>query len=155
DLVTVRVPAGAGYAPVNVTSDGLTASTAKPFVLTFPGAQPVAQGSFSEGLEFPCGANPRSVAMVDVNRDGRLDVVIANDGGASISVLQNLQTDSHLGPGSLGNRVDLAAGQRPIYVAAADLDGDGWVDLVVANWESSTIGVYRNMGRRGDIAASS
>src|SRR5207244_4474105 len=37
------------------------------------------------------------------------------------------------GNGTFQNAVNYAAGSRPVYVAVADLDGDGKQDLVVAN----------------------
>ncbi len=37
----------------------------------------------------------------------------------------------------------------------ADMDGDGWNDLVVASGDNSGIGVYRNLGLGGKLTASS
>ncbi len=40
----------------------------------------------------------------------------------------------------------LRGGERPRSVAAADVDGDGAVDLVTANSDSNTVSVLRNLG---------
>ena len=38
------------------------------------------------------------------------------------------------------------AGQGPAAIAVADLDGDGWPDLVAANRDSDTVSVFMNTG---------
>lgn len=45
--------------------------------------------SFVSALSFPTGAEPFSVAVGDVNGDGKLDLVVANGGSNSVSVLVN------------------------------------------------------------------
>ncbi len=58
----------------------------------------------------------------------------------TVSVLRNL------GDGTFAAQVTYAVGSRPHSVTAADVDGDGAVDLVTANYSSNTVSVLRNLG---------
>src|SRR5574341_426874 len=99
-----------------------------------------AQVSFTLNTDFATGASPRSVAVADVNEDGKLDLVVANYNTHTVSVLLGT------GTGSFGAKTDYATGSFPIAVAAADLNGDGHLDLVVANFNDSTVSVLLGTG---------
>src|SRR5947209_371500 len=43
--------------------------------------------SFAAHADFAVGANPRTVAAADVNGDGKPDLLVANDGSDTVSVL--------------------------------------------------------------------
>ncbi|HET7225941.1 MAG TPA: Ig-like domain repeat protein [Candidatus Eisenbacteria bacterium] len=105
-------------------------------------ARPAAKPA-SVQLGFPTGGAPYSVAVGDLDRDGRLDVVTANEIGNSISVLLG---DGH---GALGPNTDFAAGTSPYAVALADVNGDSLLDAVVANSGSNTVSVLLGNGRGG------
>lgn len=94
-------------------------------------------------LAFPTGGAPYSVAVGDLDRDGRLDVVTANEIGNSISVLLG---DGH---GALGPNADFAVGTAPYAVALADVNGDSLLDAIVANSGSNTVSVLLGNGRGG------
>lgn len=94
------------------------------------------------------GASPISVAAVDVNGDGALDLVTADYGnniynGNALTVLTNN------GHGTFGYSATLPVGQRPYWVAAADINGDGWPDLISANYGDGTLTVWTNNGSGG------
>lgn len=68
-----------------------------------------------------------SVALADLNGDGHLDVVVANDASNSVGVLLNN------GDGTFQSGVTYSCGQYSASsVAITDLNGDGHPDLVVA-----------------------
>src|SRR5262249_50600177 len=47
-------------------------------------------GTFAANIDYPAGSNPRSVALADLNGDGKPDLAVANfDGMGSVSVLLN------------------------------------------------------------------
>lgn len=48
------------------------------------------------------------------------------------------------GNGTFGPKVDYPTGLRPISVAAADLNGDGALDLAVADYAGHTVSVLLN-----------
>jgi glucose/arabinose dehydrogenase len=86
------------------------------------------------------GTNPHSVTPADVDGDGTLDLLVANAGGDSLTVLRGL------GEGRFAPAVRYPTGQRPKVVIAADLDGDGSPDAVSANQDSSSVSVLLGKG---------
>ncbi len=91
----------------------------------------------------------------DVNKDGIPDLVVANKGSDSISILRGT------GNGQFSATTDYPAGHSPQYVALADLNGDGFLDVVVANYYENyligkgTISVLLNDGTGGLLAPTS
>jgi hypothetical protein len=82
-------------------------------------------GTFAKEVEFPSGVGPNSVALGDLNKDGKLDVVLANGtAGGTLSVLIGM------GDGTLANPVDYRLGGDASDVTLGDVDGDGNLDLV-------------------------
>lgn len=77
--------------------------------------------------------------VADVDGDGLSDVVTAGTG--AIRVLLNQ------GDGSYGAAIETAAGSGALSIAAADLDGDGQVDLAAACYSSNEIALLLNHGQ--------
>ena len=74
------------------------------------------------------GLAPVSVAIADVNGDGRLDVVVANENSNTVGVLLGK------GDGTFQSAVTYGSGARsPISIVVADVNGDAIPDMVVAN----------------------
>ena len=89
------------------------------------------------------------LALGDFNNDGRMDAAVADQLGAPTG---DLSVFFGNGDGTFqpNLRLDLlTGGNDPVGVAAADLNGDGLVDLVAANTSSSTVGVLLNTLRAG------
>ncbi len=92
------------------------------------------------------GSLPLSVAVADVNGDGWPDLVTANSGSDTVSVLLGD------GRGGFAAKTDFATGSNPQFVAVADVNGDGQLDLVVANYWSDTVSVLLGNGSGGFAA---
>ena len=93
-------------------------------------------------VHLPAGTGPTMPLLTDVNHDGNLDIVVANGGSGSVSV--------YLGDGK-GNFVPasgspFSAGQNCADLAAADFNGDGNVDIAVANHGLKTVTVLLGNG---------
>ena len=112
----------------------------------------ITTNSFCRPVGFPAGNDMRGLAVQDLNGDGKPEIVTGNSGDNTISIFQNLSTIGNI---AFAARVDLAAGDGPEGVAIGDLDGDGQPDLAVANYNSGTISVFRNLGVGGDITTNS
>ncbi|MGO9577771.1 MAG: FG-GAP-like repeat-containing protein [Terriglobales bacterium] len=87
-------------------------------------------GTFQQPLGHVPGGTI-SIAIADVNRDGIMDLVVADQ----VSVLVKLG----IGDGTFQPIVSYDAGIRPFWVAVADFNGDGNLDIAVANECSAEI----------------
>ena len=96
--------------------------------------------SFARPATDPTGAEPQSVALGDLNGDGRLDLVVPNEGAGSVSVLANR------GNGTFEPARRYPTGSGPSSVALGDMDGDDGLDIVTANGAASTVSVLLNEG---------
>ena len=68
-----------------------------------------------------------AAVLTDVTGDGKTDIVVANTGINTVSVMLGN------GNGTFQTQQSFAAGDRPYSVAVGDLTGDGKPDLIVAN----------------------
>ncbi len=96
--------------------------------------------SFDPALSSATGSLPITVAIADVNGDGKRDVVTVNTGADTISVLLGT------GSGSFGLRTDFPTGSLPHGLVIADFNGDAKLDIVVANTGADTVSVFLGNG---------
>jgi hypothetical protein len=68
--------------------------------------------------------------------------------GISLTVLTNN------GHGTFGYNATLPVGRQPYWVAAADINGDGWPDLISANAYDDTLSVLTNDGSGGFVPSA-
>jgi len=82
--------------------------------------------TFLDVALYPAGADPEGIVTADFNRDGKMDVVVTNYEGASISVLLGK------GDGTLKSHVDYATTPFPNGLTVGDFNSDGNPDLAVS-----------------------
>jgi FG-GAP-like repeat/FG-GAP repeat len=109
-------------------------------VVFFETIAPSASVSLSTPSEFAAGSGPISVATGEFNGDGKVDVVVANNAGNTISVFLGN------GDGTFQAAVDYAVGANPRSVAVGDFNGDGKLDLVVTNEGSDNVSILLGNG---------
>ena len=84
--------------------------------------------AFSQPVHYSAGSVPRAVTAADLNADGRLDLIVPNQSGDSVSVLLGQAG------GTFAPAVDYPeSGSNPLAAAAGDVNGDGKPDLVIGN----------------------
>lgn len=107
-------------------------------------------GTFTEptGSPIPVGTNPSSIASGDFNGDGIADLAVTNQAGNTLTILLGN------GDGTFKQAAGspLTTGSSPASVVAADFNGDGFLDLAVANSSDNTVSVFLGNGN-GTFAA--
>ncbi|CAF4662119.1 unnamed protein product [Rotaria socialis] len=93
--------------------------------------------TFTGKTTYSTGSKPRSLNAVDVNGDGKLDIIVANYGSNNVGVLLNIGN----GTFTAQTTYSTGSGSNPYYVAATDVNGDGKPDIIVANYGSNNEGV--------------
>ena len=108
--------------------------------------------AFGARTDYAVGSTPSTVAIADIDGDGKKDIVTCNQSSNTVSILRNTST----GAGSLAfaTKADYSTGTNPRYIAIGDMDGDGKLDLVVANYSSLSVSVLRNLSVSGTVALS-
>lgn len=97
------------------------------------------------GSPFTVGRQPGDIAVGDVNRDGKLDIVTANTGSNDVTVLLGNGKRGFLrAPGS-----PFDAGPAPHLVALGDFNRDDKVDLALTSHDSNDVIVLFGNGRGG------
>jgi VCBS repeat protein len=113
-------------------------------------SEPVLSPVAGDELVIPVGKGPGSVVLADVNRDGHLDILVANTESENLSVL--------LGDGK-GHFVaaagsPFACGKEPNDIAVGDFNGDGNLDVVIANTGTPYLTILLGDGKGGFRASA-
>src|SRR5262249_22953756 len=117
---------------------------------TLPGAS---SPGFASHVDFSTGTGPDAVAIGDLNNDGKADMAVANGSAGTISVLLSTTVPGAATP-TFGGKQDFAAGTLPSALALGDVNGDGRLDVAVANANDNTVSVLLNTIAPGATTAS-
>jgi hypothetical protein len=94
-------------------------------------------GTFGAPLTISVGKVPTAIVAADFNNDGKLDLAVANNGDNTVTLLLG-NGDGTFTPSS-GSPYPV--GQGPYVITAADFNGDGRLDLAVANTTDNTVSI--------------
>lgn len=106
--------------------------------------------SFSSSIDYlPTKDNSKSVVAVDIDNDGKTDLVTPNRSYSSFSIFRNTGTGGNL----TFTETEVAMAQQPFGFEVADFDGDGRADLLVTQGSSPyTLSIFRNQSNAGNIS---
>ena len=99
-------------------------------------------GTFKAHTDYAAGPLPEMLATADLNADGKLDLAVGTNQASAdqISILLGN------GDGTFRPHNDFPAGSKPRTVTPADFNGNGKIDLAVANYGSSTVSLLLGNG---------
>ena len=101
-------------------------------------------GTFANQTMYSTGndSHPFAGASADLNNDGRLDLITANEGTDSIGVLFGFNYTTFRSPVSYSSNDSF----RPFGIAASDFNNDGFQDIATAFNGNGKIGIYLGCG---------
>src|SRR5262249_54648357 len=102
-------------------------------------------GTFATPANSSIAQFASSIVTADFNNDGKLDLAITHNGNGAHTVSVLLGA----GNGTFGAATDYSVGNLPDSVQTADVNGDGKLDLIVANSSSNTVSVLLGDGSGG------
>jgi len=135
-----------GDGKTDIVVSNLAAGTVSVFLNTTPAGASTA--TFAAPVSFNVGTSPQHVALADLNRDGRLDIITANASSNTLSMLAN-STAIGSTVASFAAAQSFSTGTQPTFITTADLNRDGVVDVIVANALSNTVSVFLNTTAAG------
>jgi hypothetical protein len=138
DLAITNIPINTGCSLNSLFSNGLCSSVA----ILLGNGDGTFQPADQVGLN---GQLPTSVAVGDVNNDGKQDLVITNLLSNNVEVL--LGNGDGTFKEALNSPFAAGVGNQPASVAIGDFNHDGFLDLAVAN---SSDGTISNLQGNGD-----
>lgn len=135
--LTVSVPFGSMYEPIQVVVNGLKAYSRLPFITTFPGGGPFDANSFAATIARVDGGGTGSVS--DIDGDKKPDIISVN-GAASFGIALNKSISGNI---SFGPYTPIPFTNNPGITVTDDIDGDGRPDLAAISGQNM-ISVLRN-----------
>ena len=104
-------------------------------------------GGLRQAGSYPAGPNPTAIAVGDFNRDGNLDLAVASHGVAKIAILLgDGRGGFHPTPGS---PFTVHSFPHPHTIGACDVNGDGFLDLVIDSWGENRFTLLLGDGKGG------
>jgi gliding motility-associated-like protein len=128
NMLAVKVPVGATFGRITVTSNGFTAFS-NTFFTVITG-ETLTAASFITRIDFGTGNSPSLFARGDLNDDGRPDMAVSNFFSNSISVFVNSSTP---GTVAFATPLILATGPNPEGIRIVDINSDGKQDIILTN----------------------
>lgn len=109
--------------------------------------------TFGAAVRLDGPAPDQRLATADLNGDGRLDLIVGNQGDRRVLVWRNQGVPGDLGSASFAAPVSLPVTDQPARVVAGDLDADGRPDLLAVGY-LGVLTLLRNASTGGVLDAA-
>ena len=111
--------------------------------------------SFLPRVDFAGNNLADTLAVGDLDGDGRLEIVVGSMSGQTVSVYHNVSSPGVTNTNSFEAPVDFAAGGAVTSVALADIDGDSKLDIAFSATGPDGFSVFRNLSAPGSFTTAS
>ncbi|MFM2152435.1 MAG: hypothetical protein RL199_870 [Pseudomonadota bacterium] len=141
DGTFIQTPAGSTPYPGgfmqagDITQDGLpdvVAATGTGMIVVLKNT---GFGALSVDQTYSAGNRNESLAIADLNNDGRLDVASSSSEDDTIDIFLTASN------GTLAPRVSFDGGRNPVFISTGDFNHDGVIDLVTSDYWGRTAAV--------------
>ncbi|MEK7424061.1 MAG: VCBS repeat-containing protein, partial [Actinomycetota bacterium] len=105
------------------------------------------------GVDFATDLNPSSVALLDFNGDGRMDIATANQGASNVTFYRNVTGFGATTPVFV-SRTEVATAVGPAGIFVQDMNADGRPDVITSAFDSDQVTVLINSTGLGGALAS-
>ena len=105
----------------------------------------IAVSSFESSVNFSTGALPSVLKAADLNGDGKLELVTIDKIFNVLTVLKNSTNGAVINSNSFLQSSTFSTGKSPYDMAFYDIDGDGLVDVLTANYADNTLSIFHNI----------
>jgi len=109
-------------------------------------------GTFGTGRTYAVGSTPTQIAVLDIDRDGKLDLIVSCRSDGTTDISGGVSILRGRGDGTFVSQQVRTAHTSPTAVSVADYDGDGKLDIVAANFFSDDVSFLKN-GTPGAVGA--
>lgn len=144
----MRTDVGVGSAPISIAAGDIDANlTVDLVVATADGISILranAAGTFTAQAPIAGGADPRAVAITDINGDARADIVVGNGAGNAVTILLGAAQNEF----AIANAIVLPTGAPISFLVVRDLDLDGQPDIVAGSTLTGELLVFLNDPQR-------
>ncbi len=150
DRLVVSTPPGSTFHSISVTNlnSGLTGFSLSPFLFSYSGSG-FDESAVSAPIDFSSESELYDLSLNDFDRDGRIDIITANNNSNLVTVYQNSST---IGAISFTKKF-ITINSHTLNVNSRDLDGDGKPDAVISKSGNPGDRIYilRNTSVVGNI----